>query len=113
MLLHMILLYPWQLLSTLDDLGEGSVDEFPACLEAGVEDDARLLHFQLDQQHLRLGILHLIKHLAKVIPILTETEHRAHSMADDTSLIFHLWKIWSIISYCTRIIGVGISSLID
>lgn len=68
------ILYPQELLSTLDDFHESSVDEFPAFLEAGSKDNAGLLHFQLYQQHLRLNIPHLIKHLTKVITLLEDTE---------------------------------------
>ena len=61
-------------LCTLDDLQEGSAYELPAFLETGVEHDAWLLHLQLDQQHLGLHVPHVIKHLAKVITFLKETE---------------------------------------
>ena len=52
------------------------MDELPTFLKARVKVNVRLFHLELHQQHLRPNILHLIKHLAKVISILRNTEHR-------------------------------------
>lgn len=68
------ILYPWELFSTFNNFHKGSVDELRTFLEARTKANERLIHLKLKQQHLRLNILHVIKHLAKVIAFLKDTE---------------------------------------
>lgn len=70
------ILYPWELLSTLDNFHEGIVDELPTFLKTWTKVNVRLIHLHLNQQQLRLNILHLIKHLAKVIAVLRYKEQK-------------------------------------
>lgn len=70
------MLYPWELLSTLDNFHEGFVDELPTFLKTWTKVNVGLIHLQLNQQQLRVDILQLIKHLAKVIAVLRYKEQR-------------------------------------
>lgn len=45
-------------------------------METGAELNVRLIHLQLDQQKLRLNVLHLVKLLAKVIAVLQNKRQR-------------------------------------
>lgn len=51
-------------------------------METGAELDVRLIHLQLDQQQLRLNVLHLVKLLAKVIAVLQNKRQRKQSKRD-------------------------------
>lgn len=74
--------YSGKLLGTPDDFHEDSVDELPNVMETGAELDVRLVHLQLDQQQLRLNVLHLVKLLAKVIAVLQNNRRRKQSRRD-------------------------------